>query len=155
MNLQDLKTDSKAFFSLLLQAGYLTYVKKNLYKIPNFEIRKYFYGKLLPIWIDKKFSYKIDSGDKIIDQLAQNIDNKEDYKNTIQILLNGMNKGDKTEADFQALFGGAANLVGVDGRNRKHNCHSEVQNIYGNKLDHLFLPIKEKSDTVLIHEIKK
>ena len=155
VNLEYIKTNGDAFFSLLLHTGYLTRVEKDVYKIPNMEVKKYFYEKLLPIWIEKVFGNSIDTKG-LINELVHNIEDEERYKEVIQTkLLNNMDQSEKTEADFQALLNGLAYLASITKQNIKHIPHSEVYTKHGKRLDCFFIPLDKKSNTVIIHEYKK
>jgi hypothetical protein len=53
VDLTNIENNRSAFFALLLHSGYLTTATETTYRIPNLELKQYFYQTLLPIWINK------------------------------------------------------------------------------------------------------
>ena len=87
--------------------------------------------------------------------LCKSIEDKGLYQNIIQnSILNFIDHGSKTEADFQAILVGCAIHARCEGFSN-HSAHSEVCTQDKTKIDTLFLPIKNKSKTIIIHEYKK
>ena len=153
-DLSDVDPHPRAFLSLLLHVGYLTRVVDDVYKIPNIEVKTYFYKGLLPKWMEKKF--KTSFNESIMDDLADSIEVGNRYLSIIQSkLLDDIDPGDKTEADFQALLGGISNYASIlHLPHAKHVPHCEVP-VRGKKLDCMFTPLDCMSQTVIIHEYKK
>ena len=87
--------------------------------------------------------------------LCNSIENKSLYQETIQnSFLNYLDHGRKTEEDFQAILVGCAiygRYLGIS----NHNTHSEVCTQDNTKMDTLFLPINNKSETIIIHGYTK
>ena len=155
-------SNEDSFLNLLFYGGYLTSASaitmisttRGRYKIPNKEVSMFFYDDVLPKWINWCYNPQIQSVELVTDLCAY-IENKDAYKATIQkYLLNYLDSGSKTEADFQAILVGSA----IHGRCldvSSHSAHSEVCTQDKTKIDTLFLPIKNKSETIIIHEYKK
>ena len=154
--------DEDSFLNLLFYGGYLTsastttenHTTKVIYKIPNKEILLFFYTYLLPKWIKWSTSPEI-KVKMLVSDLCRSIENKELYKETIQnSILKYLDHRSKTEADFQAMLVGCAiyaRSLGIS----NHKAHSEVCTQEKTKINTLFLPIKNKSETIIIHEYKK
>ena len=153
-DLCDADPQSKSFVSLLLHAGYLTKSDKITYRIPNIEVKQYFYTQLLPKWIEKKFNIPLNNS--LIDDLADSIEDCNKYTSIIESkLLDKIDPSDKTEADFQALLGGISNYACIVALpHAKHIPHCEVP-VRPKILDCMFTPIQDKSDSIIIHEYKK
>ena len=155
LNFSEIEINEDAFFSLMLFTGYLTKLKHDVYKIPNTEIKIYFYENLLPIWIEKEFGSRIDLK-SLVNELIQNVDVKDVYKQVIQThILKNLDLGSKSEADFQALLGGIAQLACLTQLNIKHMVHSELFTKQGKRIDCFFTPINGRSKIVILHEYKK
>ena len=143
-----------SFYYLLYQSGYLTR-NNNYYRIPNKEVKQYFFEEMLKIWIKESFSDRINVN-KLLNELVENIEEIHLYKEIIQYeFLNFMDSSDKTVADFQALIAGISQLAYLNKISYvKHSvfCESRINN--RNRIYTLFLPLKGKSDVAIIHEYK-
>lgn len=49
----NIKENEDDFLTLLVYAGYLTQIKGNMFRIPNKEVKSYFYSDILSIWLKK------------------------------------------------------------------------------------------------------
>jgi hypothetical protein len=50
---EEINNDEEIFLSFLVDAGYLTKVKDGMFKIPNNEVKDYFYSGLLGLWLER------------------------------------------------------------------------------------------------------
>ena len=146
--------DNDVLYYLLYQAGYLTR-SKSCYRIPNKEIKQYFYGEILPIWIKHSFSDKL-SITSFIKELVGNIEEIDLYKNAIQFkFLAFIDKSYRTEADFQALIAGLSQLAFINkDYGERHSVFCEAATMHRKRIDSLFLPIKGRSEVAIIHDYK-
>ena len=143
------------FVLLLLHAGYLTSCKElDYYRIPNKEVKKYFYDCYLPILIDKYFQ-KEKTLQSVINNFSDHLDDFERYKEDIENLLSDNKFVAKTESDFKEYFGGIHKLSRLYTDFAKHIQYSEQYTNYQTRLDHTFLPINGKSNIAIIHEYKQ
>jgi Predicted AAA-ATPase len=155
LNYQNIENNINMFYLLLLQTGYLTLTFGNKLKIPNKELQCYFYETVLPIWIQKAFNQDNLDVNQLLCDVAEKVENIEEYKNAIQAhFLNFLDKNERNEADFQALLGAVLTLASIKKIGAKHEVYCEIQTDYAKRLDNLLLPLKNKSDIVIIHEYK-
>ncbi|CAG9332574.1 unnamed protein product [Blepharisma stoltei] len=151
------------FLAILLHAGYLTKASADKanpnsyrYIIPNKEVKKSFYTSLLTSWMKKKMSQnKIDKSKPI--EFIQFLEDGKSLQNLFQEkVLDKMNDfTDKTEEDFKLLIGSIFRIALLEMKCPTYKMHAESANVHEKKLDHIFLPIKNESSTVIIHEYKK
>ncbi len=139
---------------LLVSSGYITKGSvEGHYKIPNKEVSTYFQEKVLEKWIQDEFGdvnlileefvAAMEAGGR---QLTVFLENK---------VLNPEGKAfdeNKTESDFQGIIHGFTVLAELKGK-AKHSSSTEVQ-VSRKQIDGLFLPIKHKSSSILLHEYK-
>ena len=71
-----------------------------------------------------------------------------------ELLLDPLAEEHMTEADFQIILGGVA-MLNVRNPEAKHITHAELPNKFQKRMDAIFYPIENKSQTVIIHEYKK
>ena len=141
------------FFALLHHTGYLTRGNNSDYRIPNYEVKMYFCKTLIEIWKNLKnptfdISYTIEI-------LCSSLDNLPKYiAHVTELILDKWTEESMTEADFQILLGGVSMLY-AKGPSVRHTSHSEVSNKFLKRVDTIFYPIKNRNDTVIIHEYKK
>ena len=141
------------FFALLHHTGYLTRGNNSEYRIPNYEVKNYFCRTLIEIWKSlKNPTFDISSA---IEILCSSLDNLPKYIAHIkELILDKWTEESMTEADFQILLGGVSMLY-ANVSSVKHIFHSEVSNKFLKRVDTIFYPIKNRSDTAIIHEYKK
>lgn len=139
----------KSFLTLLVYSGYLTHVEKNLFKIPNKEIKSYFYDDLLKVWLNK-LNFRL----SLANMINLNIENINDYKNGFQKhVLYGIGLESVNESLFQSLtilpF-----MECVDDK-RKYIHELEKGASTHSDIDILLQPIKCLSTNVFIFELKR
>ena len=125
-------------------------------KIPNNEVREYFFEIVLENLIKRIFIKNLEL-DEVVSCFVGSIEKKDEYVlNIQQNFLDKMNPGDKKEADFQALLGGIAqfaSLSGVEAATHEPFCESYTGD--SKKIDTIFFPVDEtKSKIIIIHEYK-
>lgn len=62
----------------MLDSGYITNLKDNIYKVPNYEVYSYFFEKISPFWLKKHFP-KLN-----IDSFKNSFENTEEFGKTFQ-----------------------------------------------------------------------
>ena len=150
--LNDVNPQPEDFFSLLLHTGYLTRMQENIYKIPNIEIKQYFYNDLLPTWINNESNTSLHGS--VIDNLADSIEDGKTYSNVIKFKLLGKLRdvGENWAPDFRALLGGFSSIANIFHlAHAKHDSHSGVP-VRETAIDSMFTPLVGKSETVIIQQ---
>ena len=132
------------FWPLMLLSGYLTRDKTfdNRYRIPNKEVAQQIYKRLWKLWFIKK--YPCISMDDLFKEYASAMEDREKLESFFQTrILDKMEAGEKTEADFQVLFCGLGSLAALYGF-IEYRILAEVQVMWKQKqigrIDGLALP---------------
>ena len=143
------------FCKLLLHSGYLTVKSENVYQIPNKEIVTCYHADLLPRWMISKYEHGSMMA-CLINNLTAYVEEKKKYFSCIQqIFLDNLtekDKASKNENDFQEMMAAPARIFQIVSSNAKHILRSEVSTEEGMRTDHLFFPIKTRSETGIVHE---
>ena len=145
-------------FKLFLLSGYITKTKfEGQYRIPNNEVRSYFYKEFFPVWIEANFEIQEEfHPSTLAASLANNLENLKLYIQLLQDnLLSKLQPNTRSEASFQGLLGGFAMLAEAELPNPKHSVYSEYITYDLKRLDSLFAPFPDRSSTWIIHEYKK
>lgn len=134
---EEIKTDERALFSLLLHSGYITKFKDDFYKIPNYEVYSNFFIKLLPLWLKRRFP------DINIKSLINEFENTEAYGNVFhKEFLDRLIFGDYKEKYFQLLATLQFDILSPG--KAKHKKYNKQQSIKDKRIDILLNPIKEE-----------
>jgi hypothetical protein len=162
LNLNDMKKDSRVFWNLCLQTGYLTKVDSYNYRVPNREVMTYFYNNLMSSWIDNNFC-KLDLNE-FTKELLLSLDNNEKLEKCLNDkLLNKLDATDRNESDFHVLIGGAISIgllsMKSDSGNMIYRIFSEryMKNDQNEKgiIDNILIPLDENYKNIIIHEYKR
>ena len=82
-------------------------------KIPNYEVKEYFYSKMLAILIKRSFVNEINTTN-LLNCFIKSIEDINLYKKNMQkLFLDNMKPSSRQEADFQAIFSGIAELANI------------------------------------------
>ncbi|CAG9322735.1 unnamed protein product [Blepharisma stoltei] len=147
-------------YLLLLHAGYLTLLENkkeiNVLVVPNKEVRKYFYPKMLNVWLKITGENQINSYDWL-DKFVENLEHKDEVSRAIQeeILDKISERTDKSEKFFQTIVGGAGAIPLLTSNDPKYFIGFEISNKFKKKLDGIFISKRGKGDVAIIHEYKK
>lgn len=132
------------FWPLMLLSGYLTRDKTfdNRYRIPNKEVAQQIYEILWKQWFIKK--YPCINMNDLFKEYASAMEDREKLESFFQMrILDKMEAGEKTEADFQVLFCGIGSLAALYGF-IEYRILAEVQVMWKQKqigrIDELALP---------------
>ena len=146
------------FFKLLLDGGYLVQGPRGardpiFYKLPNKEVEDFFYEALFPKWLHYRFGSRVNCENLVRDS-CENIEDKEAYIQIIQRqLLDNTDIDFKRDEDFHAALVGCEILAGFFGIS-KHDVYFKPANQQDAVFHSLFLPIKSKSETMIIQIYK-
>ena len=147
--------NSGEFFCLLLLSGYLTKEVGGGYRIPNFEVRSYFYENLAKNWIRKIDSSQQFNTNSLIRRIFENIERFDDYIGSVEKFLQHISTEEvMIKADFQILLGGIA-LLNAKINDAGHTAHAELSNKYNKRLNAIFYPKERRSNTIIINKYKK
>ena len=141
---------------ILLHSGYLTMIDERHLKIPNYEVKEYFYNKMLTNLIERSFVNEMLTTE-LLNCFIKNIEDINSYKKNMQkLFLDNIKPSNQQEDDFLALFAGIAefaNILQLKEANREVYCEASTND--PKKIDIFFLPIdKTKNTTMIIHKNK-
>ena len=102
----------------------------------------------------KRVGYKSIKALAITESIVDNLANSEQYIDTISRHLKTTGGLISTEADMQ-IFLGCPTMFAYFGSFSKHRVFSEYKTATGYRIDHIFIPIGKRSDTIVMHEYKK
>ena len=151
------------FFSLLVHAGYLTRsvvrndVKSkdlNLYVIPNDEVKCSFFEELSEVWIKNSLRLNPKIALPCTTRLAKHLPDSKRYIEKLSTYINRFKGLIKSEAGIQVFIGGFTMIACLDDVSQ-HRAYAEYRTSTGNRIDHIFIPIDQRSEKVIIHEYKR
>ena len=143
------------FLLLLLHSGYLTSCEdSNYFRIPSKELKEYFYRCYLPIILEK-YSGQNNTLESAIKGFSEHLDDFEKYKEDVDNLLSHKKFIAKNESDFKEYFGGIQKISQRFTNFSRHIQYSAQYTNYYTRLNHIFLPLKGKSNIAIIHEYKQ
>lgn len=155
VNPKSIENNPSSFFALLLYSGYLSRTaNSDEYKIPNEEVRKYFYSPngLLDSWFMARGVNMV----TLVNEMNSNFHDCEKYGEAIKThLLDKMKPEDaKREADFQVLLGLFPSFYKFTCSKYKYNTFAEFYTKLNKRLDLLADPIFVETDPLVIQEYK-
>ena len=154
IDVQELNKNDDALFTLLLHSGYLTKSKyKDIYKIPNHEVRIEFYNKFYPLWVKLKFGAEVDYK-LMFKEFASAIENKDNYKEALERYINKVKGVTLSERFFRAIVDGGIVFSTMNPETYRHSVFLEDSNIFGKRYDTMLTPNVGLSTSVLIYEYK-
>lgn len=138
--LEEINTNERSFLTLLLHSGYITNIKNNIYKIPNLEVKSYFFDKILPSLLDKHYPNQESN------LLLTTFESVQEYGKAFQQKIIDKNIHlNYYEFFFQTTT--IAPFIKLSSRGVKHKIDIEQRTDEGNKIDVLLTPLNELPDS--------
>ena len=150
------------FFSLLVHTGYLTRTEdrnevksegSNLYTIPN-EVKHSFFEALSAAWIKNRFGLNPDIALPYTTKLAKCLPDSRKYIEKLVAYINKFKGLIQREADIRVFVVGSTMIACLD-EISLYRAYPEYLTTTGNRIDHIFIPIDQRSEKVIIHEYKR
>ncbi|OMJ70493.1 hypothetical protein SteCoe_31510 [Stentor coeruleus] len=144
--IENIYMDEEYLLSFLVDAGYLTHIGNDMFKIPNNEVKNHFYNVLMKNWLKK-----IDKGLNFNELIKLNVENCEEYAEAFQQnILDKVGIFRANERTFQIFI--IQSYIGCTYKNHTYNIEKNITQ--GKGINILFKPVKDRATNAILLEIK-
>ncbi|OMJ65457.1 hypothetical protein SteCoe_38176 [Stentor coeruleus] len=144
--IENIYMDEEYLLSFLVDAGYLTHIGNDMFKIPNNEVKYHFYNVLMKTWLKK-----IDKGLNFNELIKLNVENCEEYAKAFQKnILDKAGIFRANESTFQTFI--IQPYIGCYSKNHTYDIEKNITQ--GKGINILFEPVKDRATNAILLELK-